>query len=162
MDRGRESQGSTTACSNMSERDGKDQGEGSPKQSCSYWFARSSWLATVARTSWLAIVARTSILCGTWLMLYCVSLALSVSRLDFVIWFCHWFRYFFFFAPYVLVCCRWIRFFRLYMILMVVLLLLLILFPDKLFTLWPRAGFLRSAYVRIQSIKNQPYDQALG
>ena len=28
--------------SNMSERDGKDQGEGSPKQACSYWFARSS------------------------------------------------------------------------------------------------------------------------
>ena len=27
---------------NMPERDGKDQGEGSPKQACSYWFARSS------------------------------------------------------------------------------------------------------------------------
>ena len=37
-----ESQDSTTACSNMSERDGKDQGEGSPKQARSYWFVRSS------------------------------------------------------------------------------------------------------------------------
>ena len=36
MDRGREGQGSTTASSNMSERDGKDQGEGSPKQACLY------------------------------------------------------------------------------------------------------------------------------
>ena len=34
-----ESQGSTTA---WFERDGKDQGEGNPKQACSYWFARSS------------------------------------------------------------------------------------------------------------------------
>ena len=110
MDRGRESQGSTTACSNLSERDGKDQGEGSPKQTCSYWFARSSLLATVARTSWLAIVGRTSILSGTWPMLYCVSLALSVSRLDFVIWFCFVFC-FLFVAPYVLVCCRWISLF---------------------------------------------------
>ena len=42
MDRGRERQGSTTACSNISERDGKDQGEGSSKQACSHWFARHS------------------------------------------------------------------------------------------------------------------------
>ena len=83
----------------------------------SCWFARSSWLATVARTS---------ILFGTWPMLYYVSLALSVSRF----WFCHWFCYLFFVAPYVLVCCHWLRFFRVYVILMVVLLLLLILFPD--------------------------------
>ena len=94
INRGRESQGSPKACSNLSERDGKDQGEGSPKQECSYWFARSSWLATVARTSWLAIVAQTSILFGTWPMLYYVSLALSVSCLVFVIVF------FFFVAPY--------------------------------------------------------------
>ena len=118
MDRGTESQGSTTACSNLSERDGKDQREGSPKQACSYWFARHSWLA---------IVARTSILSGTWPMLYCVSLALSVSRLDFVIWF----RYFFsLLLPTYWFAVAEFRFFRVYMILMVVLLLLLILFPD--------------------------------
>ena len=28
------------ACRNMPERDVKNQGEGSPKQACSYWFAR--------------------------------------------------------------------------------------------------------------------------
>ena len=35
----RESQGLTTACSGMPERDGKDQGEDSPKQAGSGWFA---------------------------------------------------------------------------------------------------------------------------
>ena len=40
MDRCRESQGWTTACSGMPERDGKDQGEDSPKQAGSCWFAR--------------------------------------------------------------------------------------------------------------------------
>ena len=63
----------------------KDQGEGSPKQACSYWFARSRWLATVARTS---------ILLGTWPMLYCLSLALSVSCLVLSLFL------FFFVAPY--------------------------------------------------------------
>ena len=136
MDRGRESQGSTTACSNLPERDGKNQGKGSPKQACSYWFARSSWLATVARTS---------ILLGAWPVLYCVSLALSVSRLDFVIDFV------------ISLCCS----------LRTGLLSLNSLFPSIydidgcattaaylisgwVFTVWPRAGFLRSAYVRIQ------------
>ena len=42
MDRCRESQGWTTACSSMPERDGKDQGEESPKQACSCWFVRHS------------------------------------------------------------------------------------------------------------------------
>ena len=42
MDRCRESQGWTTACSSMSERDGKDQGEDSPKQAGLCWFARHS------------------------------------------------------------------------------------------------------------------------
>ena len=37
MDRGRESQDSNAACSSMSERDGKDQREGSPKQARSCW-----------------------------------------------------------------------------------------------------------------------------
>ena len=106
MDRGRESQGSTTACSNMSERDGKDQGEGSPKQACSYWFTRNSWLATVARTS---------ILFGTWPMLYCVSLALSVSRFDFVIDFV----IFSLLLPTYWFAVAEFRFFRVYMILMV-------------------------------------------
>ena len=32
--------GWTTACSSMLERDGKDQGEDSPKQACPCWFAR--------------------------------------------------------------------------------------------------------------------------
>ena len=36
----RESQGWTTACSSMPKREGKDQGQGSPKQACSCWFAR--------------------------------------------------------------------------------------------------------------------------
>ena len=40
MDRGRESQGYTTACSSVFERDGKDQREGSTEQASSYWFAR--------------------------------------------------------------------------------------------------------------------------
>ena len=35
-----EKQGWTTACSRMPERDGKDQGENSPKQAGSCWFAR--------------------------------------------------------------------------------------------------------------------------
>ena len=40
MDRCRENQGWTTACSGMLEHDGKDQGEDSPKQAGSCWFAR--------------------------------------------------------------------------------------------------------------------------
>ena len=40
MDRCRENQGWTTACSNMSERDRKDQGEYSPEQACFCWFVR--------------------------------------------------------------------------------------------------------------------------
>ena len=36
-DRCRESQSWTTACSRMTERDGKDQEENSPKQACSCW-----------------------------------------------------------------------------------------------------------------------------
>ena len=40
------SQGWTTACSGMPERDGKDQGDDSPKQAGSCWFARHSRLAT--------------------------------------------------------------------------------------------------------------------
>ena len=46
IDRCRESQGWTTACSSMPERDGKDQGEDSSKQADSCWFARRSGLAT--------------------------------------------------------------------------------------------------------------------
>ena len=40
FDRCRESQGWTTACSHMPERYGKGQGEDSPKQAGSCWFAR--------------------------------------------------------------------------------------------------------------------------
>ena len=40
VDRCRENQGWTTVCSGMPERDGKNQEEGSPKQSGSCWFAR--------------------------------------------------------------------------------------------------------------------------
>ena len=40
MDCCRKTQGWPTACSGMPERDGKDQGEDSPKQTCSCWFAR--------------------------------------------------------------------------------------------------------------------------
>ena len=42
MDRCRESQGWTTECSSMPEGDGNDQGENSPKQAGSCWFARHS------------------------------------------------------------------------------------------------------------------------
>ena len=41
IDRCRESQGWTTACRRMRERDGKDRGEDIPKQAGSCWFARS-------------------------------------------------------------------------------------------------------------------------
>ena len=40
MDRSKDSQGWTTVCSGTPERDGKDQGEDSPKQAGSFWFAR--------------------------------------------------------------------------------------------------------------------------
>ena len=41
MDRCRKNQGwTTTACSGMPERDGKNQGDKSPKQAGSCWFAR--------------------------------------------------------------------------------------------------------------------------
>ena len=46
IDRCRESQGWTTACSSIPERNGKDRGEDSPKQAGSCWFARHSSLAT--------------------------------------------------------------------------------------------------------------------
>ena len=46
MDRCRGSQGWTTACSRMPERDGKDQGEDSSKPAGSCWFARPCGLAT--------------------------------------------------------------------------------------------------------------------
>ena len=46
MYRCRESQGWTTACRSMPERDGQHQGEDSPKQAGSCWFACHSWLAT--------------------------------------------------------------------------------------------------------------------
>ena len=46
MDRRRGSQGWTTACSRMPERDGNDQGEDSPKQAGSCWFARPCKLVT--------------------------------------------------------------------------------------------------------------------
>ena len=42
MNRCWESQGWTTTCSNITKRDGKDQGEESPKQVYSRWFARHS------------------------------------------------------------------------------------------------------------------------
>ena len=42
MDHCRESQDWTTACSSMPERDGKSQGEDSPRQADSGWFARHS------------------------------------------------------------------------------------------------------------------------
>ena len=40
IDRRRENQGWTTTCSGMHERDGKDQGDDSPKQAGSCWFTR--------------------------------------------------------------------------------------------------------------------------
>ena len=46
MDRCSESQGRTKACSRMPERDAKAQGEDSPKQAGSCWFARHCLVAT--------------------------------------------------------------------------------------------------------------------
>ena len=46
IDRCRESQGWTTACSVMPERDAKDQGEDIPKQAGPCWLARPCRLAT--------------------------------------------------------------------------------------------------------------------
>ena len=43
-DRGRESKGWTTARSSMLECDRKGQGEESPTQACSGWFAPYTWL----------------------------------------------------------------------------------------------------------------------
>ena len=40
MDRCRESQGWTAACGSLPKRHGNDQGEDSPEQACSCWFAR--------------------------------------------------------------------------------------------------------------------------
>ena len=49
MDRCRESRGWATACSrSMPERNGKDQGKENPKQACSCWFARHSWLTAAS------------------------------------------------------------------------------------------------------------------
>ena len=47
MDGCRESQGWTTACSGIPERGGKDQGEDSPRQAGSCWFAHPCRLATI-------------------------------------------------------------------------------------------------------------------
>ena len=130
MDRGRESQSSTTACRNIPERDRKDEGEGSPRQACSYWFARSSWLATVART-----------------MRYYVFMALSVSHRGFCRWFCWSLS-----LPTGMLPLNSL-FPSIYDIETVILLLMFILvFRMGFLTLWPRAGSLKSAYVRIQSI----------
>ena len=111
--------------------DGKDQGEGSPKQACSYWFARSNWLAPVART-----------------MRYYLSMTLSVSHRGVL---CHWFCWSLS-LPTGMLPLNWLHP-SIYDIEMVVQLLLFIVFFRMGFlTLWPRAGSLRSAYVRILSI----------
>ena len=52
MDRCRESQGCTPVCSCMSERDGKDQGDDSPRQAGSCWFARPCLPATSGANSY--------------------------------------------------------------------------------------------------------------
>ena len=46
LDRWRESQGWTTACSRVPKRDEKNQGVDSPKQVGSCWFPRPCWLVT--------------------------------------------------------------------------------------------------------------------
>ena len=52
MDCCRGSQGWTSACSSMHERDVKGKGEDSPKQAGSCWFARPCWLATSGANSY--------------------------------------------------------------------------------------------------------------
>ena len=141
MNRGKAGQGSTTACSFMPECDGKDQGEGSPKQACSYWFARHSRLATVARTSIHLGCGRCYTVC-LWRCLFLVLILSFDFVIDFVI----------FLAPYILVCCRWISLFPSIYDIDRCATTAVSLVSGWVFTLWPRAGFLRSAYVRIQSI----------
>ena len=58
MSRCRESQGWITACSSMPERDAKDQGEDSPKQAGSCWFARHSLLGISGANTLRALVCR--------------------------------------------------------------------------------------------------------
>ena len=90
----------------MSERDddGKDQGEDSPKQACSCWFARHSWLATSGANLYPpgVFVRRfdTDMMQGT-CVLYCLSLAfLFFIFLLFCVFFFFSFSYF---------CFHWIR-----------------------------------------------------
>ena len=56
----RGSQGWTTACSRMPERDGKDQGEDSPTQTGSCWFARPSLLTS---HKWRELVSSGGLVC---------------------------------------------------------------------------------------------------
>ena len=125
MNRGRKSQGSITECINMPERDGKDQGEGSPKQSYSYWFAPSSCLATVTRTMRYYVYRALSVSYRGFCHLYCWSLSLSIHMISLN-------------SPFP----------GIYDIEMVGLLLLFIVFFRMGF-LTTRAGSLRSAYVKI-------------
>ena len=53
MDRCRENQGWTTACSGVPERDEKDQEEDSPKQAGSCWFVRPCCLVTSGANMYL-------------------------------------------------------------------------------------------------------------
>ena len=71
MDRCRERQGWTTVCSSTSERDGKDQGQDSPKQAGSCWFTRHSRLATSGANLYLPSVWSANVISSLVLRLFC-------------------------------------------------------------------------------------------
>ena len=78
MDRCRENQGWTTACSGMPERDGKNQEEDSPKQAGSCWFARPCCLATIGANLyppgvWFADTIAFFVRCYVCFVLLCFS-----------------------------------------------------------------------------------------
>ena len=84
MDRCRKKQGWTTACSGMPECGGKDQGEDSPKQAGSCWFARPSLLTS---RKWRELVSSERLVCrclDVFLWCYVCFVLLRFRLYDFV------------------------------------------------------------------------------
>ena len=80
----------------MPERDGKNQGEGSPKQACSYWFVRHYWLVIMAQIPipWREVFPPPSSMSltlpvpvflggvGVCFLMFCLSLVVSPNSLN--------------------------------------------------------------------------------
>ena len=174
MDRGRESQDCNAACSSMPERDGKDQREGSPKQARSCWFARHCWLVLAAlrppyciSLTFFRWISRLFIHVCSFLSRHAFRPPITVpqqlccpSLFLFLFFFCFIFYLLFpsisymdrvattavsFSEWFFLLCDHGLDFWDR-------LMWEFFSFSEWVFNLWPRAGFLRSAYVRIQSI----------